>query len=538
MLPSDEMSSLWDRLSYCALACAAAVITFTVGDYGLTWDEPTQHIYGDLVYSYYASGFADRQALDYRDLYLYGGAFDGFAAVLHRVFPGKPLEIRHALGAALGLLGIAATWRATRSVASPRAAFFALLLLATTPRWWGHSFNNPKDIPFAVGTIVSLYFLLRLIEVLPRPAPGLLLRLGVAIGLTLGVRAGGLVLFGYLGLVLALHWLLSQSRDARGAGRAAANFAFVAAPAWVVMLLCWPWAQAGPLFRPFEALLRLSQFQPYAGELTTLFAGKEISVVDVPASYGVHWLSITLPEGMLVLLAVGLWLAGLALFQGRVEIRSTIATRYALLGFAAVFPLGFVAASHSPLYDGMRQLLFVVPPLACLAGCALDALWDRAARWPAWQRRSALVACALYATLHLGLMLKLHPHQAVYFNQLVGGLGGAAGRYELDYWGNSYREATAILVEHLEGEAELRQRAGARRAIGPYQVFLCSAPQSGRHFFPKYLHSTLERSEADFMMATTRFGCHRRLAGREIGRVERLGTTLAVVTDRRAEALR
>ena len=49
MLLDDEMSSPWDRLSYCALACAAAVIAFTVGDYGLTWDEPLQHIYGNLV---------------------------------------------------------------------------------------------------------------------------------------------------------------------------------------------------------------------------------------------------------------------------------------------------------------------------------------------------------------------------------------------------------------------------------------------------------------------------------------------------------
>ena len=265
------MSGLWDRLSYLLLACAAAVIAFTVGDYGLTWDEPLQHIYGDLVYRYYASGFADRQAFTYRDLYLYGGAFDGLAAALQRVFPGHTLETRHALGAGIGLLGVVATWKATRNVAGARAAFFAALLLVATPRWWGHAFNNPKDIPFAVGTIGSLYYMLRLIEALPRPSAGLLLRLGFAIGLTLGVRAGGLVLFGYLALVLAANWALSEGRDARGAGRACGIFAGAAIPAWLVMLVCWPWAQGGPFHRPFEALLRLSQFQPFRHDLTTLF---------------------------------------------------------------------------------------------------------------------------------------------------------------------------------------------------------------------------------------------------------------------------
>ena len=533
------MSNIWDRLSYLLLFCAAAVIAFTVGDFGLTWDEPVQHIYGDLIVRYYSSGFADRQAFEYRDLYLYGGAFDGLAAVLQRALPQHPLEVRHALGAGIGLLGVAITGRATRCVAGPRAAFFAALLLLATPRWWGHSFNNPKDIPFAVGTIASLYYLLRLIEALPRPKASLLLRLGVAIGLTLGVRAGGLVLFGYLALVLAVHWLVRDARDARGALRAFGIFASAAVPAWLVMLVCWPWAQGGPFHRPFEALFRLSQFEPLYANLTTLHAGRNLPVMDVPPSYGLHWLVITLPEAMLLLLIVGGVLAAAALARNRAELGSLDTARYALLAFAAAFPLAFVAASGSPLYDGMRQLLFVVPPLACLAGSALSALWERASRWSAPARSVGLAACALYAALHLGVMWRLHPHHTVYFNQLVGGLVGAAGRYELDYWGNSYREATGILVDRLKREAPTDREPGAgKRRLGPFKVFVCSAPQSASHFFPDYLSYTLDRTNADFLLATTRFGCHERLAGSEIGRVERFGITLAVVTDRRAESAR
>ena len=538
---------MWDRLSYLLFACAACVIAFTVADYGLTWDEPLQQVYGDLVYRYYASGFADRQAFDYRDLYLYGGAFDGLAAALQRLVPGNVLEVRHTLGACVGLLGIAGAWKATRCAAGPRAAFFAALLLATTPRWWGHAFNNPKDIPFAVGTIWSLYYLLRLIDALPRPAASLLLRLGLATGLTLGVRAGGLVLLGYLGLVLIGHWWLTQGRDVGSAARAAATFGWVAIPAWLVMLVCWPWAQGGPLHRPFEALLRLGQFQPQYADLTTLYAGRNVPVGEVPASYGLHWLGMTLPEGVILLLLAGAALALAAVLrvsqvaqvsqvsQQGGALRSRASARYALLAFAAAFPLAFVAASRAPLYDGMRQLLFVVPPLACLAGASLDALLERATHWPAWLRRGALATGALYAALHLGIMLELHPYHTVYFNLLAGGTQGAAGRYELDYWGNSYREATAILVDRLQREAQASEDADADE-IGPYKVFICSAPQSGSAFFPPYLSFTLDRSEADFMMATTRFGCHDRLAGSEIGRVERFGTTLAVVTDRRAES--
>ena len=33
-------------------------------------------------------------------------------------------------------------------------------------------FNNPKDIPFAVGMVWALYYLVRLVPELPRPRRG------------------------------------------------------------------------------------------------------------------------------------------------------------------------------------------------------------------------------------------------------------------------------------------------------------------------------------------------------------------------------
>jgi len=329
------------------------------------------------------------------------------------------------------------------------------------------------------------------------------------------------------------HWWLTQERDGASAARAAGVFAGIAIPAWLVMLVCWPWAQAGPLHRPFEALLRLGQFQPLYADLTTLYGGRNVPVGEVPAGYGLQWLGMTLPEGVILLLLAGSGMALVAVSRDRVALRSRAAARCALLALAAAFPLAFVAVSRAPLYDGMRQLLFVLPPLACLAGASFDALLERAPRWPAWLRWGGLAACALYAALHLGVMFALHPHHTVYFNQLVGGTRGAVGSYELDYWGNSYREATSMLVERLEDEAPGRSATDGG-GIGPYKVFLCSAPQSASSFFPPYLSFTLDRSEADFMMATTRFGCHERLDGSEIARVERFGATLAIVTDRRA----
>jgi len=38
-------------------------------------------------------------------------------------------------------------------------------------------------------------------------------------------------------------------------------------------------------------------------------------------------------------------------------------------------------------------------------------------------------------------IVSLHPYEYIYYNQFIGGVSGAADRFETDYWATSYREA-------------------------------------------------------------------------------------------------
>ena len=52
-------------------------------------------------------------------------------------------------------------------------------------------------------------------------------------------------------------------------------------------------------------------------------------------------------------------------------------------------------------------------------------------------------------------MINLHPLEYLYYNSLVGGLKGAFGKYETDYWGNSLRAGTEWLAtDYLKSGAE------------------------------------------------------------------------------------
>src|ERR1700761_873111 len=184
-----------DDLAAIVLAVVALIASLTFRDYGLGWDDYTHAEYADLLLRMYGSGFKDPGALSFANLYMYGGGFDMAAALLHKVIPLELFETRRLLGAIVGMIGLAATWRLGRRVGGPLAGLVALLLLALCPTFYGHMFMNPKDAPFAVAMVVLMMGLVRLAEEYPKPSPRTVLILGLGAGLSIGSRIlGGLAL--------------------------------------------------------------------------------------------------------------------------------------------------------------------------------------------------------------------------------------------------------------------------------------------------------------------------------------------------------
>ena len=57
--------------------------------------------------------------------------------------------------------------------------------------------------------------------------------------------------------------------------------------------------------------------------------------------------------------------------------------------------------------------------------------------------KATLVALVLLPGIAAGV--RLHPYEYTYYNSFIGGESGAFRRFELDYWGTSYREAADYL---------------------------------------------------------------------------------------------
>ena len=172
-----------DDLALFVLGVVAIVAGLTFRDYGLGWDDYTHAEYADLLLRMYGSGFKDQAALSFANLYMYGGGFDMAAALLHKIIPLELFETRRLLGAVVGVVGLAVTWRLARRVGGPLAGLAALLLLALCPTFYGHMFMNPKDAPFAVSMVVLMLGLVRLAEEYPQPSPRTILIVGIGAGL-------------------------------------------------------------------------------------------------------------------------------------------------------------------------------------------------------------------------------------------------------------------------------------------------------------------------------------------------------------------
>jgi hypothetical protein len=502
----------------------------TFRDYGLGWDDYTHAQYADLLLALYGSGFSDTRAFSFVNLYMYGGGFDMAAALAAKVLPFGLFETRRLIGAAVGIVGLFATWRLGRRLGGPIAGLAALILLAACPLYYGHMFMNPKDSPFAVAMIVLLLGMVRTIEEYPQPSPRTLVLAGVGLGLAFGSRIlatiaapGGLAA---LLLILVAH---SCATGLRTAMTRLGQFLWLMLPAlvlaYLIMGLLWPWAILSPL-NPLRASEYFANF--FEKPWRELYEGRLYSVPDMPVSYLPHLFVLKLPEIMLALGFIGT----VGAFAVACRRGLPVNRRAALLmvALAAVLPVAFAMVMHPAFYNGLRHFVFVVPPFAVLGGLAAGWLVERASAYG----KAALGALAAIfiggVTLPVIDMVRLHPYQYTAFNWASGGVRMAESNYMLDYWGLAFKQAGEALRAKLDA-MHLEPPAGRR-----WIIEICGPQRPAEVALGPQFETTWDRKRADFAMMLGTYYC-RDLHGPTMVEIEREGVNYARVYDMRGRVV-
>jgi hypothetical protein len=517
----------WRVAAALLLGLLAVVMLATVRDYGMTGDEGVQHRYARRVLRWYATLGADRSAAAEEDISMYGGLFEAAAEGAASLSPLDPYVTRHVVNVAFALGAFGAVLAMGWHLAGPLGGLCSLATLILTPPFYGHAFNNPKDIPFAAAFAVAVCVILLVSDRSPRLRGRDVLAAGLAIGAAGGVRVAGIALFGFALVLWAAVALLGGGEGRRltprrEGGRFLASWAMVVLLGWAVMVAAWPWAQVAPIRNPLRALGAFSRFWE---TMIVFYDGAYVANGAVSRWYLPTWFALTLPETYLLAAVLGvvgvrqMWRARPAAPLTRVRLAQA-----GWLALVAVVPPAWAVARHTPLYDGMRHFLFVIPILAVLAGVSIASFVR--GKWGSRGGRFAAGAVAALAALTLADMIALHPYQALYFNRLVaGGLRGAVDRYDTDYWCLSYKEgAEWLIARYPAGRCAERVRVAGHSILLQTSYYLKKDPEVGRLFTPVSVDD-----DPHFVLATTRFGDHRRTPGRIVHTVERQGATLLYV---------
>jgi hypothetical protein len=246
-------------------------------------------------------------------------------------------------------------------------------------------------------------------------AVGMILPAGVVLGLTVSIRIFGL----WAGILVAGYILWKSGRKA---WLVLTTYALIAI---IAMYLTWPYLWPNPIGHFFETIRIMTQ-HPWPGSV--LFNGASYPANDLPASYVPVLLAIQLTEPVWILFFAGLAVAIYGFTKARLRQRELLVLT--LLWF--ILPLVTFIILRPTLYDNFRQAFFIVPPIFFMGGLAFDQF-----RRPVMQ--AGLIGLA--ALPGLTASVRLHPYEYVYYNQFLGGVDAAVDRFELEYWGTSYREA-------------------------------------------------------------------------------------------------
>jgi len=436
----------WKKIFYILAFPGLILLPLLSRDAGVSGDEEVHYLHSQKVLDYYTSFGKDTAALFTPQSHLayYGQSFDNFTTLLINWFNIEDIyRFRHICNAIIGWLAILVAGFLVVFLSGYRAGVLTLLILCFSPRFVGHAFNNLKDIPFAFGYIVALYFLFRVIEGLPKPRFRYILLLILGIGLAISVRIGGAVLIFYLLLFTGLYLLsyfLKERRlvTARIVSRSFLVVILISVGGYLMGLLFWPYALENPIKNPMIAFRVMASFPT---TLRQIFEGEYIWSDQLPWYYLLKYMLITIPT-----LAWMGFILFLFFMKGIMKSGRWIFIFFVFISF--IFPVLFVIYKDSNLYGAWRHLLFVYPPLIILSGLGYEYLLTK---YSARIVGIVVTIGFLMMTFHPArFMIRNHPYQYLYYNEWIGGLRGAYGMYETDYYFHSMREASEWLTHYLD----------------------------------------------------------------------------------------
>src|SRR3989339_869374 len=286
------------------------LILLTSRHAGITCDEVLHYNQSQSVYNYFATGGEDRSSLSNPVWHLmyYGQSFDNLVTIIINWLGIEDVYgFRHIMSSLAGWLTMMVTALFAIWLSGYRSGIVVMLLFAITPAFMGHSHNNLKDIPFALGYISSTFFLIKLLYSDRRFSGSVTILLTLSIALTISIRAAGMVLICYMYFFILLFYIARDFKDGY-VDRKEIIFKLllitcISFISYFLSILLWPYALQDPLRNVIKAYQVMTH---YPDTFRQLFEGKAEWSDFMPWYYLPKSMVITIPllvlSGLIVFL--------------------------------------------------------------------------------------------------------------------------------------------------------------------------------------------------------------------------------------------
>jgi hypothetical protein len=506
-----------DAISYALLIFLFFTIFLTFKDYGISWDEIYQAEYGRMTYEYFRTFGADKSSFTYMNSYYYGPVVELICHFIFTTFPSIGLyEIRHLISALIGAVGVIGCYKIGKLCGGSTVGLISIITICLFPSYYGHLFINSKDIPFAAGSIWSLYYSIKLILELPCIRFSNFLKLGFIIGLSLAIRVGAVIFWGYF-LLGTLIWAVVNFKNLQNfwlektllkfTSKLVVYFLATFTLSYILMVMLWPAAHNAALSFPYQALVYFSNFERQTQD--TL-------------QYLLTYLPVKIPEILLILVPVGIFIIIHDLIKKQFHSKEFISI--VILFICFIFPLILVVIKKSYLYNELRHVLFTLPTLALFVVVSVNRFLQ------IYNGKLVKLGLTLIFTLHSILisitLFKLHPYQYIYYNHISGGISEAYKKQlPLDYWCTSYKEISGYFLKSVRSKGpEVRKKSFLLYSHGPFWA----ADLYLRNKSPKIL-SVGTPQEADYIISYTDNRADKNWDAKTIYKVERFSTPISVL---------
>lgn len=423
------------------IALIVGMVTYQ--DYGMGWDEPLQRDPGVLSYEYAFHGDPTLFNVPNDN---HGAGFEMLLLMaekaMHVTKARDVYLMRHLFTHVFFLLSLLAAYVLIYRVFKKHTiACLGFLMLLLSPRIYAHSYANSKDLPFLATFLMTLAVAEMAFS---KNKTWLFFIAGLLCGYTTSIRIMGIMLACFLIFFMVIDFIGGIVRKEKYL-KVAANMVLFSAGFCVMLYLSWPFLWRSPVHTFLDSFAKMSHFD---WEGSVLLNGKMEPSTNIPWFYFPVWFCITTPVLWVGVGVTGmLWVLVDFVKRPLLFFSNSRERNYILwLGCFAV-PVAAVIFLHSVIYDDWRHLYFVYPPFVL---CGLY-FADKAMQWKL--RPVVLTVAFLPVATTVFSMVKYHPHQYVYFNNLVPHQKEYLRKhYELDYWGSAYMQGLEYIAHNDWGE--------------------------------------------------------------------------------------